>query len=106
MADEFDVFAGAMGGNNGQKPAGNPPRQGGKKPFHRKFGRNLNGQKQNNSPIHGANGEESVNPLLNAPLPTEQKAAEPLFSITEWDFAAFSSTGICAANRASASSRV
>ena len=32
-------------------------------------------QKANNSPLRGANGEESVNPLLNAPLPQEQKAA-------------------------------
>ena len=32
-------------------------------------------QKTNNSPLRGANGEESVNPLLNAPLPQEQKAA-------------------------------
>lgn len=35
------------------------------------------GAKTNNSPIRGANGEESVNPLLNAPLPpAEQKAQE------------------------------
>ena len=75
MADEFDVFAGAM--NQGQpKPAGGAGRPG-KKPFHKKFNRNNGGQKGNNSPIRGANGEESVNPLLNAPLPTQEKVAEP-----------------------------
>ena len=72
MAEEFDVFAGAMKGN---KPSGGNGRPG-KKPFHKKFNRG-SGQKPNNSPIRGANGEESVNPLLNAPLPTEPKAAEP-----------------------------
>ena len=77
MADEFDVFAGAM---QGGKPAGGGAAQGGGKPkrqFHKKFNRNGGAPKQNNSPIRGANGEESVNPLLNAPLPTEQKAAVP-----------------------------
>ena len=77
MADEFDVFAEAM---KPQKPAGNGGSgRPGKRPFHKKFNRGGNGvgPKVNNSPIRGANGEESVNPLLNAPLPTEQKAAEP-----------------------------
>ena len=49
--------------------------QGGKKrdKFRNRGGRNFNRNgKQNNSPIRGANGEESVNPLLNAPLPTDQ----------------------------------
>ena len=74
MAEEFDVFAGAMKAN--AKPQGNlgggAPK--GKRPFHKKFNRGGNGggPKPNNSPIRGANGEESVNPLLNAPLPTEK----------------------------------
>ena len=54
--------------------------QGGKKrdKFRNRGGRNFNrGNKPNNSPIRGANGEESVNPLLNAPLPTDQKELEP-----------------------------
>ena len=74
MAEEYDVFAEAMTG--GDKSAGNGGAKpmGGKKPFRRKFQRG--GQKQNNSPIRGANGEESVNPLLNAPLPTEPSGAE------------------------------
>ena len=76
MADEFDVFAGAMKQSQGQKPAGGQKPHPGKKPFHKKFNRGGNGQKGNASPIRGANGEESVNPLLNAPLPTEQRAAE------------------------------
>ena len=45
--------------------------------FRNRGGRNFNRNgKQNNSPIRGANGEESVNPLLNAPLPTDQKELE------------------------------
>ena len=74
MADEFDVFAGAMKQAQGPKPAGGQKPHPGKKPFHKKFGRN-GGPKGNASPIRGANGEESVNPLLNAPLPTGEKAA-------------------------------
>ena len=75
MADEFDVFAGAM---KGQQKSGNGQGRPGRKPFHKKFNRGGGqGPKANNSPIRGANGEESVNPLLNAPLPTEQKAVEP-----------------------------
>ncbi len=73
MADEFDVFAGAMKGQQKGGGAGRP----GRKSFHKKFNRGGQGAKANNSPIRGANGEESVNPLLNAPLPTEQKAVEP-----------------------------
>ena len=74
MAEEFDVFAGSI---KGQTPSGGSKgAHPGKKTFHKKFNRNTGG-KTNNSPIRGANGEESVNPLLNAPLPTEQKVAEP-----------------------------
>ena len=78
MAEEFDVFAGAMKHQqNGNGGAGAPqPQHRGKKPFHKKFNRG-GGQNKNNSPLRGANGEESVNPLLNAPLPTEPKAVEP-----------------------------
>ena len=82
MADEFDVFAGAMKQNPGQKPqgnnGGNNGSRPGKKPFHKKFNRNNGGQKANASPIRGANGEESVNPLLNAPLPTEPSPEDAL----------------------------
>jgi transcription termination factor Rho len=45
-----------------------------KKQFHKNFQHRP--QKQNNSPLRGANGEESVNPLLNAPLPAEQHAEQ------------------------------
>ena len=72
MAEEFDVFADAMKKQQSfAKPAPGPHK------FHKKFNRGPNSKKPNNSPIRGANGEESVNPLLNAPLPTEPKAAEP-----------------------------
>ena len=88
MAEELDVFADVM---KPQPPAGGgfaaggaqpPPQQpsagNGKKKFRKQFNRGTRqgGPKQNNSPIRGANGEESVNPLLNAPLPTEARAAE------------------------------
>ena len=76
MAKEFDVFAGTVGSPSGEQAANPAPQQGApKKKFYRK--QYARGGKQNNSPLRGANGEESVNPLLNAPLPTEQKAAEP-----------------------------
>ena len=105
MSDEFDVFAGSMkpakpqpapaaekaapGGNAPQggpapSPAGQPLPNGGngKKRFrnnkNRNGGFNRGGKppRPNSSPIRGANGEESVNPLLNAPLPSEQREAE------------------------------
>jgi len=76
MADEFDVFAGAMK-QQGPNPSNNGQGRSNRKPFHKKFNRSNGGQKGSNSPLRGANGEESVNPLLNAPLPTEPKAAEP-----------------------------
>ena len=88
MADELDVFAAA-----GFKPEPKAPKaqepsggdggsnnNGGKGWKQKKFRKgNFSrpaGNKQNNSPIRGANGEESVNPLLNAPLPTEPKTSE------------------------------
>ena len=102
MAEEFDVFAGSMkspnpapqqngGGNNGgsapaaaggapQPNPGQPNSGGHNKQQRRQFhhGKPFNRpQKSNASPIRGANGSESVNPLLNAPLPTEPKASEP-----------------------------
>lgn len=61
MADELDIFA-----TTRKAP---PP----KKTYAANKGRV---QKANTSPIRGANGEESVNPLLNAPLPTETRAPE------------------------------
>ena len=97
MAEEFDVFALSMkspnpapqqnGGGN-PAPAGGAPQAnqgpsnpgGHNKQQRRQFhhGKSFNRpQKPNGSPIRGANGSESVNPLLNAPLPTEPKASEP-----------------------------
>ena len=91
MSEEFDVFAqsakpqqqmrpqqrqgGAVPAQVGGAPQG-PQQAGGKRPFHKGQRPQHRPQKQNNSPIRGANGAESVNPLLNAPLPTEQSAAE------------------------------
>jgi transcription termination factor Rho len=62
MAEELDIFAAT------RKPQ--PP----KKPYQNKGGNRP--PKPNTSPIRGANGEESVNPLLNAPLPTETRSPE------------------------------
>ncbi len=61
MSEEFDVFA--------AKPAARAP----KKPAHPAPHKTSapRAPNSNNSPIRGANGTESVNPLLNAPLPTE-----------------------------------
>ena len=107
MNEELDIFANvAPKGGKNQKPQNQQPQapqaqapqpqsqpsqssqpsqqqggnQGNKKrdKFRNRGGRNFNRNgKQNNSPIRGANGEESVNPLLNAPLPTDQKELEP-----------------------------
>ena len=87
MAEELDVFAGAVTKAAAPKPQQNQPQQQGgngganngqKKRFRNRGGKNFGrGPKPNNSPIRGANGEESVNPLLNAPLPTEPHAQEP-----------------------------
>ena len=73
MSDsEYDVFAGAVPPRRQNEPQtrpGAPSQQGARKKYHppyKKFGR----QSQS------ASGE-SVNPLLNAPLPTEPKEAEP-----------------------------
>ena len=93
MAEEFDVFAQSVKPQQSQpqpRPASNSQQGnnggngGNKKPFRKQGGGNghmqhRTQQKGNNSPIRGANGAESVNPLLNAPLPTEPRAqqAEP-----------------------------
>ena len=81
MSEEYDVFAGSMNQEGGAKPQPEGGAAQPKRKYHRTrggkgFARGA-GQKQNLSPIRGANGEESVNPLLNAPLPTEPAAAEP-----------------------------
>ncbi|MBR4939135.1 MAG: transcription termination factor Rho, partial [Kiritimatiellae bacterium] len=76
MADEFDVFANsksAAGGGKEQPPARPAPAKSAKRVHHKNHARQA---KANNSPIRGANGEESVNPLLNAPLPSEQRAEQ------------------------------
>ena len=76
MSEEFDVFAGSMNQTPGQKPPAGNGAAPQKRKFHARRGKgfvrgNGGGPRQNLSPIRGANGEESVNPLLNAPLPTE-----------------------------------
>ena len=86
MAEEFDVFAAAMSQNAPKPPKpftpqGNGGQQMGrdKKRFHKGrngFNRGNAGGKVNASPIRGSNGEESVNPLLNAPLPTQEVQPE------------------------------
>ncbi len=88
MAEEFDVFAQAAKPATQQaQPAAaqqsaNAPAANAKRVYHK--GRIAHrGPKQNNSPIRGANGAESVNPLLNAPLPTEQTAAEPVQPVNQ-----------------------
>ena len=87
MSEEFDVFAQSAKPQPQPQPrpvGGNPQNgggDGGKKKFRKPGG--MNGHpphrppKQNNSPIRGGNGTESVNPLLNAPLPTEPRAQQP-----------------------------
>ena len=63
MADELDVFAGAMPAKSagGAQPQQQQPKPAAKKFFggRKPFQRHAQG-KQNNSPIRGSNGEESV----------------------------------------------
>ena len=75
MADEFDVFANNKPSApvNKETEVRSAPAKSAKRVHHKNFTRQA---KTNNSPIRGANGEESVNPLLNAPLPPETKAQE------------------------------
>ncbi len=89
MSEELDVFAQSM-----NKPAasarpvapatGLPSNTAGAVPPQKKKAYHSNNRKPfnrppkpNNSPIRGANGTESVNPLLNAPLPTEPQVEQP-----------------------------
>ena len=94
MSEEFDVFAQSMnvqtapqgggnGGNGGGRPGGGSGGGGKGQPRNKQFRNNKRGGQQrhqqqnpreNNSPIRGSNGTESVNPLLNAQLATEVKA--------------------------------
>ena len=74
MSEELDVFAGAVPPKGGARQNG-PAKPKQYRTF-KKFNRAPGPAKPNNSPIRGANGEESVNPLLNAPLPAEPVAAE------------------------------
>jgi len=85
MAEEFDVFAGfvkpqASSGAPDNRPQGAPqggkgPRQFRNNPGRKKFNRGGNGPSAKNaSPLRGPGAGESVNPLLNAPLPTEPLA--------------------------------
>ena len=74
MSEELDVFAADGAANASADGQGGRPHplkkfRGPRKPFPRQ-------QQKNNSPIRGANGEESVNPLLNAPLPQEQRTQD------------------------------
>ena len=84
MSDEFDIFAqGAPA-----KPQDNQPKEqraeqpqganAARRAQFRKPGKprhQAGAQKVNASPIRGANGQESVNPLMNAPLPAETRDA-------------------------------
>ena len=81
MSEELDVFAQPASeakpqdAVKPQQPAAQPSQ---KKKQHKK-GRGQQPHKQqkpNNSPIRGSDGSESVNPLLNAPLPKEQRVEE------------------------------
>lgn len=78
MAEEFDVFADALKSNN--PPAVEKASQPAPAAVRKFRGRNnksfQHNKAVNNSPLRGSNGEESVNPLLNAPLPMEQRAGE------------------------------
>ena len=102
MSEELDVFAGTTAAAKQPRPEadasaadaeaqpspdtpadGEAESSGAGRQYQQRQGKKFhNGRKQyqrqqkNNSPIRGANGEESVNPLLNAPLPKEQKAQE------------------------------
>lgn len=90
MTDEFDIFANVKGVAKNEvsretesdgaatpaRPAPNPAAQGApiqKRSYIKRTVHNPRmGAKPNNSPIRGANGTESVNPLLNSPLPTQE----------------------------------
>ena len=78
MADELDVFAQPQKAQRPPQnaPAANPAvQQNGKKQFHKPH-QHQRREKVNNSPIRGANGSESVNPLLNAPLPQQSQRVQ------------------------------
>ena len=74
MAEELDVFATSVnqGTPAGKQAAGKVQ----KRHYVKKTRQSAAKAKANNSPIRGSNGEESVNPLLNAPLPTEQTTTQ------------------------------
>ena len=75
MAEELDVFATSV--NQGTPPAGKQAAgKVQKRHYVKKTRQSAAKAKANNSPIRGSNGEESVNPLLNAPLPTEQTTTQ------------------------------
>ena len=102
MAEEFDVFADSMNKQANRKPAPQQPAQPQpqqrqqKKQFHKNFQHRP--QKQNNSPLRGANGEESVNPLFSIfekhVRSSSEKPLDPLFA-----FAFFRSISSCATLR-------
>ncbi len=92
MSEEFDVFAQATpaaapakanggagaGGTGGGKHGGEAKGEGGSQRPNKAFrgkrgpgGRRPSSPRENASPIRGSNGTESVNPLLNARLPSE-----------------------------------
>ena len=79
MSDELDVFAQPAAEAKPQDAAKQQiPAQPQQKKQHKK-GRGQQRKQQpkaNNSPIRGSDGSESVNPLLNAPLPKEQRVEE------------------------------
>lgn len=76
MSEELDIFAQKAAKTPGDGEGPSAPSQSGKRtPAKRAAARRS--PKTNTSPIRGSNGHESVNPLLNAPLPTETKMQEP-----------------------------
>jgi len=80
MKDDIDIFATAATPRADQ-PQGQGPRPAGQ-PVKKLFNKQRMAQrrpvaKQNLSPIRGANGSESVNPLLNAPLPKDEDVQDP-----------------------------
>ena len=82
MSEEFDVFADAASAR-GDGPRPSTPGKTRKFRPYKKFARPAGPAGSAGSPIRGANGAESVNPLLNAPLPTEpavSAAAETRFN--------------------------
>ncbi len=72
MVEELDVFANAMKPQSSAASADSQAAMMQKKKHFVKRKPFVRNGKQNQSPLRGRGGSESVNPLLNAPLPPEQ----------------------------------